>query len=312
MIGFILLGFISIVFSADSLSCEIKSGSCASPWVPFFYVNNNFYDTSGNQNNVLSSNVAVASSGNYDKVLCCKSDLAVGNLSTSFEVGDVCPDASTRHIDLLHFTSDTNARVGIRYTSVDSHTVRKPDETFNYSHYNKTLCVKVPDAFSSFDLMANDRDMSSVGYTCMFRTSGLINGLVAACNSTFIGPTLASEVYPYTIWGKLNENDNTMQCNDDCTSKLDNRVYSICGEKILGCEGVPVECDGSLLGAWVYYNGTVEVKCSPDWVEYRESVFSSSSIDVTSASQDCENIIVKKYPVILDNEVVNMRMYICG
>ncbi len=308
----LIITLISTGFGADSLTCLIRDGTgCQGNEIALLYANGNsdFQDAAGR---VLSSNSAIAFSSNYNQTVCCKSNLGAGNLTADFIDETVsCPSVAGRStVDLIHFTSpDINSRIGFRDVSIDSHTTIPTTHIFNSAHYSKKLCISIPDIFSSFYLKVSDRDLSSAGYECMFKVSSLINGVVSGCDSTFN----EGDQYDYTVWGKLTEKTSTLVCNKDCTSKLDNRVYNACGEKLAQCQGIPEACDGSLLGNWVLFNETHEVKCEGPWNVYRPRTFSEIQLQVTSTSKDCEGSLINvKYPILIDNEVTNLRVFICS
>ena len=162
--------------------------------------------------------------------------------------------------------------------------------------------------FSRLNIFASSEDYSFAGYSCLYRTSNLLNGVVSSCDATFDG----SKKYSTVVWAKLIENSDSLKCNSDCTSKLDGRVYSGCGAKVSTCTKVSPSCDGSVYGSWVKYDQYTEVLCAEPWLTTRQTAFTTESIEVTSINNKCSNIIQKKYSVILNNELVTMSVYVCN
>lgn len=286
-----LLVFFTFIFLSSSIAysntvqCELKSGTtCDNPNQLVFWTSDS-----------LSSHVrtnANPDNGLYNNVLCCNSPYGDLNFTTK-SVSESCSIAEE---ELLFFTSSTNSRVAVE---------------LNESHHNSKLCVGIPSEFSTMDLLVSDSDnFERAGYSCMFRANNVVNGLISSCDSTFNG----GERYNFTAWVRLFENLDSLKCNSDCTSKLDNRVYSACSQKISVCRDVPVTCDGSILGSWVEdpLNPNKELKCSPPWNIERSKVFTNEDILIDSDDSVCSNVITKKYSVILDNEPVVMKIIICG
>lgn len=299
---------ISSVYSDDNLlSCDFKQGLCAADETTLFYAHNDFYQP-GEPLNILSSNVAVTHSSNYDKSLCCKinNDDLNNDLSTDIEnSGNSCLNNGQL---LMYFTEETNSRVGFLEAI-----------NFDITQYSKQLCIKLPDAFSNFQIKVNDLNFGAIGYTCLYKTNELTNGHVSSCDATFDNG-IETVSYNYTVWGKLWENLDSLKCNSDCTSKLDNRVYSACSQKISNCN-VPISCDGSLSGAWVPYdaNGdgiidsteTSETQCSAPWSNIRTQVFTNDVLKVETLDDKCINLVKREYSVMYENELITMNIYIC-
>jgi hypothetical protein len=101
-----------------------------------------------------------------------------------------------------------------------------------------------------------------------------------------------------------------LNCNADCTSKLDNRVYVGCNQKVRSCS-VPVACNGALLGSYVSSSSSKEILCEAPWDKFRQKVFTKDKLDVRAASGECDNLIKKSFVGFLDNEQVVMNIYIC-
>lgn len=306
----VLLSFFSFGFSADYFECGIKPVSDCNPstGVNLFYVNHNFM----RDGKILSSNVALASDSNYNYGVCCEiSNPDLGLLDVSYvNVSDACPDSdediNTKEYDVMHFTGNINSRTGLPF-------IDNVKSSIDDSYFSEKVCVGLPKEFSTISIVATESgDMyrSFSGYKCLYRTNDLTNGLVSSCDASFN----YGNQYKYTVWAKLQENDNSLQCNADCTSKLDNRVYTACGTKILTCSRVPDDCDGSLYGAWVNVNNdpNVQVQCSAPWTNTKENIFTDEKIVVDTVKNECSNLIKRKFPVTVDNELITMNIYVCG
>lgn len=281
----ILSSFSAYSYSVD---CEYKVGvnSCEAGKTLF-----HAFDS-------LSSNVRLANLPQqsalyplYNYSICCSSSYGEINFETK-SFSESCSDNAET---LMYFTNNTNARIAINGTN---------------THHTDKLCVSLPDEFASMDLkITNDLNYENYGYECIFRTNSPENGHVSACDETFAG----GQKYEYTAWIRMFESIDSLNCNTDCTSKLDNRVYSACGQKLGGglCSDVPPQCDGSLLGGWVHWNSTSEVQCVSPWKK-RSKVFSEDEVEVKSSDDNtCTNLITKKYSVLINNEIVSMNIYIC-
>ena len=305
---------ISLVHARSNLlECSFKN-SCASNEKEMFAANGNFYQTSPseNKNNVLSSNVKLTSDVNYNRSLCCKINNV--NLNSRFDITHEsgAEKSCISGIDpIMYFTSSTNARVGFDF-----------DPLFNKSHYSNKLCMNLPKEISKFHIeIDNDSLKKNLGFTCLYKTNSLVNGLISSCDSKYLDNNLNLGEYKYTVWAKLYESLDSLKCNDDCTSKLDGRVYSDCGSKINFCSNVPPSCDGSLYGSWVKLdennNGvidsdeTTEIQCSAPWSNYRYQVFTDQKLNVNSQKGVCSSLVKKQYSVMYENELINMNIYIC-
>lgn len=289
----------SSIFALNTIECDFKT-SCINPGErPFFYANKYFYDDYGE---VLSSNVDVSGDINYNETLCCKSMYGIIDVKIKNSQTEVCDPSA---VDVMYFTNWTNARVG--FSKYESEFITYFNDTF----YSRKLCVNIPDAFSSFDIIVSEENFSIVGYSCMYKINLLENGQVSSCDAVYNG----SEQYLYTVWGRMWQHTQSLNCNADCTSKLDNRVYTGCGSLISECEHVPVECNGALLGSWIIHNDTTEVECSAPWDNYRNRLFTETNLNieiVDDEDNNCANVIKTKYNVMIDNEVTNMNVYVCN
>lgn len=310
----LLFAFIPFVIGATTtLQCQFRDNSCLTEQgeVAFLYANGHeeFTDSQGR---VLSSHIATKFDSNYNKVLCCKSPY--GNLYVTFQdVNSECIKGD----ELMYFANDGlqfNYNYKSRFKDFELLNKSHVLENFDISNYNNKSCVVKPDEFALFDVVASDRDYSLSGYTCMYRISDLENGVISDCNATFNN----GNQYKYAVWGRLWEDISSIKCNVDCTSKLDGRVYSVCSTQIEACRGIPTACDGALLGSWIpeLDSSNVptgnELLCSAPWNVVRGNLFTTESLDIKSVNDKCENLISKSYPVIIDNNQVNMRIYVCG
>jgi hypothetical protein len=199
--------------------------------------------------------------------------------------------------EIMYFTDDTNARVSRSY-----------DENF----HTKVLCATFDEADGVMHMVWNDKDLSSRNYACLFKTNDVNNGLASSCDADFNG----NNQYLYSVWGILYDSIDSLNCKADCSSKLDNRIYSICSVKIKACSDVPLDCDGSLYGSWVKSNEinhpNSEVQCSAPWNNYRSSKFTDIPLQITTAENKCDNLIKIEYPFILDDEQIKMIVYVCS
>ncbi len=298
----IILFLTTSTYSQNLFSCRVSNGgsNCNSDESSMnFYLNGNFYPL-GNPSQVLSSKVSlIYNSSTYNKTICCKINNGLGKVifNTSILATNACP---TDYKDLLYFTNSTNAVLGFPESS-----------GFNVNNYTNKLCVKVPNEFSSLDIVVNEsKDWNNRGYTCLFKTDGLSSSVVSSCDATFLTGTSS---YKYTLWARLWESTSSLKCNSDCTNNFDNRVYDACGQKILKCKGIPTACNGALLNSMVDFDGYRDVKCVAPWNIYKEKTFTNQNIKINvSEKSKCLNLIRKKYSVILNNELVTMNIYTCN
>lgn len=294
---------ISSFSTGETVNCEYRIGSCLPGEINVFHVNDFFKDGSGE---TLSSNVATTNYvGAYSEALCCGSQY--GDLSYSVnDFSTSCPDGG---VDVLYYSAEYNARVGI---APQRFLIPGVSSNPTLGNYTKKLCVNVPDAFSTFDILTSNLDYSKALYTCLFKISDIENGVVSSCDATFGAAN--SDKYTYTVWGRMFESLASLECNSDCTSKLDGRVYSLCKEKVSTCKDVPLSCNGALVGSWVQdiFDINQEVQCSAPWDNYRSKIFTLDKLRVDSVEGKCENLIAQKYTVLLDVEPVTMKIYICS
>jgi hypothetical protein len=202
--------------------------------------------------------------------------------------------------EIMYFTNSTapeNRRVSRSY-----------DENF----HTKVLCANFDESDGVMHVTWNKLDLEPSGYACLFKTNDVNNGLASSCDAEFNGATK----YDYSVWGILYDSIDSLNCKADCSSKLDNRIYSICSVKIKACSDVPLDCDGSLYGSWVKSNDinhpNSEIQCSAPWNNYRSSKFTNLPIKITTVDNKCDNLIKMEYPFILDDEQIKMIVYVCS
>jgi hypothetical protein len=303
----IIFGFLFCTLSAaysivsDPFDCKFERSNIIS--VPGF---STLFSTSANLSAHFSTELTgYPSIGEGYEVRCNANNINEGKGGkVSFKIIDkpesvvVCEKAVN---ELMYFTDSTtpeNRRVSRSY-----------DESF----HTKVLCANFAKSSGVMDLVWTDEDYSSRGYSCLFKTNDVNNGLASHCDAKFNG----SKEYKYTVWGILYDSIDSLNCKADCSSKLDNRIYSICSEKLPACSNVPFDCDGSLYGSWVKYlsDPTVqntEVQCSAPWNKYRSSKFTDLPLQITTADNKCDNLIKIEYPFILDDEQIKMSIYVCS
>jgi hypothetical protein len=309
---FILITFVSLFYvgfsTTDILTCKFFKGECPVDYSPVIYGNNFFINAN---NNLISSPAAISYDKNYNRSLCCKVNVE-GIDNVKFNAVDINSKCDGQEI--MYFTDSLNARVAIPKENIIRSNV--PNVDLNMSNYKYKLCVQLPQDFSSLDIFAStDKTFEYAGYKCLFKTNNIVNGLISDCNAKYKNKAGDEESYNYTIWYKLWENKESLKCNADCTSKLDGRVYSDCGSKIVACKNVPSACDGAIYGSWVPLNSYTEFKCAEPWNQTRLSLITNKPLSVTSVSSEsskCKNVITKTYPVIVDDVLVNMKILICG
>ena len=285
--------FVPAGFSAELLSCEWNKDSYTQE-ERLFFANEEFTNIEGDSSGkVLSSPVAFQEDQNYNFPLSCSSPLSVDGDKLEFyeSTQPNCKGNET----LLHFTDDTNALASTQY---------------NASKHSQTLCAKLPTTISSVDIVVSqDNNYDNIGYTCLFRTNSNRSGRISSCDAEFDN----GNTYDYTVWARAFQSEGSLSCNSDCASSLDNRVRTACSQQVESCQEVPSMCDGSLVGSWVDYNSTHQINCEKPWNEYRTNpVDNSTSIQVDTSEAQCPNVISQDYSVILDNEPVKMKVYMCS
>ncbi len=308
----ILFSGISIVSAIDlTLSCGWTDGACQAGYSLLFAVpsDSSFRDSA---NEPLSCNIQTNMSASYNKALCCKS--ALGG-SFSFHMIPFSSSCTSQQKEVLYFTNWTNGRVAIPNADYSSLINYYTPEPFKPEYYNSKLCVDLSQEYASMDLVHTSSisealNYERLGYTCLFRTSSPANGLVSSCDAKFTNSSGDQSNYEYAVWARLWENTDSLKCNLDCTSKLDNRVYSQCSTKIEACRGVPSACDGSLYGSYVDYDIDSEIQCSAPWNKIRsKTVGTGISVE---ADASCKNLVDVEYQVLINNEFVTMHIYICS
>jgi hypothetical protein len=296
MFGFFLLNPI-FVSGEDYFQCGFVQGTCGADYESVLFGNFDYHDLSGN---VLSSNVAIGYDANYNKSLCCKiTDPNLGNVKFNVKsISDSCNGGD----EILYFTDSTNSRIAIQSDNIAFDSPPSLDMT----NYKYKLCVDLPNDFSKLDvLISSKNDYAYAGYQCLFKTSDLENGLVSSCDAEFAG----SQSYKYTIWARLWENTESLKCDSGCRSLLDGRVYNDCGSIVSECRSVPVQCNGALYGSWVSIDPYTEIKCESPWNQKRFSLITETPVKVEL--NNCTNTVMKSYPVIFNDVLVNMKIYIC-
>lgn len=303
LFSFILLS----VTSANAIErldfqCTYTETSSCSAGVPLFTAAGNL--SANIMTSLYSSGPSFSNS--YTHKICCEAGSDTDDVSFTVkekanEDDYPCytPDSGFEEgtNEVMYFTDSINARVSREYDS---------------DYHNATLCANFAKPGGIMHILWNDQDYTPQGYECLFKTNDVENGHVSSCDAKFD----TTGRYDYTVWGLLLDDIDSLNCKTDCSSKLDNRIYSICKVKVPTCRDVPLECDGSLKGAWVKYERpdtgeSVEVQCSAPWNNYRSRVFSNESISVTTEVNSCDNLIKIEYPVLLNNEQVVMNLYMC-
>ncbi len=284
----------SFSYAASPISCHFdSSGICNDDEEALFYASRTFYDPV--QDVILSSDIHVTSpSLAYSIPLCCDT------LGGSIDYQSLLASQNCEAANITYLTSDESARSAVRAVR-DLHP----------SYYSHRLCIDPDKTYSEYSFAVSDNDdiYTAFGFQCLFRLSAEVNAVVSSCNATFNG----GNQYPLAVWARTWYGADALDCNVDCTSKLDDRVYSDCGAKIPECRNVPLSCDGSLLGSWVPFAGDKEFLCSPPWNVTRELAFTNEKLDVQiNSTENCDNIVVKEYKVLINNEAVTMKVYVCS
>ena len=208
----------------------------------------------------------------------------------------------------------------VNYVSIENNCEAKEQEIFNLGesirnsgiyflagndfasgNENKKMCLRYSDSFSSYDVEFTTKNLSEIGYQCLFKMNNLISSKVSDCSNN---------LYENFFWIKPVESESSLTCNNKCTSSFDDRVYSACSKQIRECSNVPYQCDGSILGGWVSFNNSFEVQCSPPWNNKRASVFTNEKVTL-DVLDECLVSRKKIYPVIIDNQLVNMNILMC-
>ena len=285
----LFLIFLPISYASETLNCFYDTQVSTPIENVLFYAHSD-----------LSSNVAIDNSvlsllDPYQYVLRCDSDFGSVSFYDTLIAGSSNPCGTDKEV--LFLESTINSRVS---NSSDD------------PNYNRILCASIPPQFATLDVLWYDENNpeslnpSLLGYTCMFKTNDIVNGHVSACNATFN----VGETYSYSVWARLFESFDSLDCSSDCTSNLDGRVYVACNQKISSCN-VPVVCNGALFNSFVTYSSSKEVQCSSPWNKFRSKVFTNDAVKIESESDECEDIIKKSYVTFLNNEQVVMNIYIC-
>lgn len=282
-----------LAFSASEiLSCQW--GGTYEPNEFLFFANDEYSDISGaSEGKVLSSPISFSNVKDYINPLSCTSPLnKPGDKLSFYNSGD--PTCGGNEV-IAHFTGSTNGLAAFEYDA---------------SKHTSTLCTELPTTISSVDIVvSDDPKYETIGYQCIFRISDNESGRVSSCDASFD----SGKSYKYTVWARAFQSLSSLSCNSDCSSQLDNRIRMGCSEKIESCQNVPNECDGSLVGSWVEYNSTHQIKCSMPWSEFRMNPSEDGrTLDVTTTEERCPNVITQDYSIILDNEPVVMKVFVCS
>lgn len=307
-LSIILVFFSSSVsngFSTGLFSCRFSQTSGPSSSA-IFYANKNFYQNTvyasssiNDSSNLLNTKTQLGYDSNYDFGFSCQLNLVdVSSQSTKLvfqtvSASSACPIGTTA---LFYYTGTTNSKIAINVIPSD------------LSYYTNKTCIGVPNQFSGIHIKVSKKSLSLAGYSCLFRLNSLNNSVLSSCNSIF---DFGNNKYKYVVWAKIYQNSNSLVCNNDCTSKLDNRVYTSCSNKLSQCSYVPKVCNGALLNSWVKYNSTAQIQCSAPWNVMRTTLFTNSTLEIHSLNNTCSNFIVNKYPVMINNQLVTMNIYIC-
>lgn len=291
---FMILLIINTAYSAIvPLECSFKNACGADEVNMEIYGSSKYYADVGND--ILSSPVQLnLQDANYDWPLCCRTDFPTDLVPRNVGLTTSCDNP------FLFFTENTNARAGFYRES-----------GFDFGHYSYKSCLETTDQFF-IDIVVEDTFSTyyeNLGYDCIYRTSGGVNGLVSSCEVTFNPPF--NDIYTKTVWARLFESEGSLQCNSDCTSKLDGRVYSACASQVNNCEAVPVSCDGSLLEGWLEFNESHEFQCSEPWIVTRVKPISEQVGYRVDVKGECKSVISEEKPVNIDNEQYVMKIFIC-
>ncbi|MFP4401705.1 MAG: hypothetical protein ACLFPL_00595 [Candidatus Nanoarchaeia archaeon] len=307
------LGLNSSFSSGTGLfSCEFIDrpdfSTCSGPSSDIaFYSNGDFTPDSEFINAVMSTESETPSGAEYQQALCCTAESEV---EIDFEYrydGNRCEESGNQ-FEFGFFNSLHNSKLSLNYSE----------------DYNNSICLNVDnEEFASLDVKLVDESSSNLGlagYNCMYRfgsgyhstPSDVMNAKLSTCDAQY-SPSLGStQKYPFLVYARLTPNIDSSTCNADCTSTVDNRIYSGCGATIQACQSTPVQCDGSLKGQWVPYDDTREILCEQPFDKFRETSRTTQEIEVRSGDNTCRDIIKQEYDVLVDSETITMSVYICN
>ena len=295
-----------VFVNSTSITCQWSQNGCNNNYDFFFAVHGDYSQEYpiANDSRPLSSNSAIANDSNFNVSLCCNTGLS----ETGFNVTIInltespVQECSENQDSIMYFTDYLNARVGFSNSSL-----------FNISHYRYKYCAGMTDLTYSVDIRVVDRQelnrLRPLGYTCLYKINKEVNGHISHCRSTFNN---TPNNYDYSVIARLWHTMNELSCTQDCTSRFDNRVYSSCGQFLDVCTDISPSCDGALYGSWVrdIYDSNKDVRCSFPWYETRTRLFTDERVEVTS-SDVCSSLISSEHQVIIDNEIVTMKIYTC-
>ena len=235
----------------------------------------------------------------YPYGLHCSSNIEMINISFTTSTKEECEDSGGHIFGYLE--SETNSKLSLQYNS----------------NYNITICLQPHELIEDLDLKVAsvDEGFSFAGYECIYRfgsgySESNANGKVSLCEADFSSFSQYSQ-YPFAVYAKLIKNANAILCNSDCASAIDGRIYQACALKVDQCKNIPLACDGSLKGSWVRENPTTEVRCELPFDQRRTRAV-SKGLTVEYDKEDCKDVIVNKYSVLLNQEAVTMNIYICS
>jgi hypothetical protein len=169
------------------------------------------------------------------------------------------------------------------------------------SLYNYKVCIYSTNYVTN-DLILTEKDLSGLGYSCLFKAVNDTNAKVSSCEN--------EDFYKY-LWMRVFSTKQLSSCTSSCKNSQDNRVYYACSQKIKECENMPIECNGALYGSWIKISSSEELKCAPPWTDFRTTSFSDDSVNLDTTNTNCETIIKKKIPFKYNNEIIDMVVVMC-
>ncbi|MFT4244882.1 MAG: hypothetical protein ACMXYB_05505 [Candidatus Woesearchaeota archaeon] len=286
------------LFQCEFIPTSQVSSQCSGP------LNAVAYYASGsltNEGELINAKASTTSATGYDYAMCCTSGHDV-NIDFNVREGSACLDTE---YSFSFLSGLTNAKLSLERNS-------------NYPH---SICLEADESTGSLDIRIENQNSPSandwelVDYSCMYRFSNAnptdytINSKISSCDAKFS----SNQQYPFVVFARLTPNIETTTCNPDCTSRLDGRIYTACASQLASCDFVPMQCEGSLAGQWVRFDDQRDILCQSPFDQFRTSQQSDSEILVeTDDPNSCDDILVEKYTVIIDRELVTMNIYICN
>lgn len=263
-----------------------------------------FYASGDIRSSDLTNAKVSVHESNYPYALCCSSDYKDVQISFNHRTNSCLAG----ELPFAYLQSEYNSKLRLENNSI----------------YNIPICLQASSAFAELDIKVDriNSGFDAIGYDCMYRfgsgysvvdNSLVQNGKLSSCDYEYFDLSTYNK-YPFAVFARLLENVNTLVCNNDCTSQLDNRIYVSCGVKVRECSTIPAVCDGSLSGAWVKFDNEREIRCQKPFNQYRDIQISENKLNVkvNSEAKGCENLITSKYNVLLNQETVTMNIYICS